>query len=147
VRRRHRRQLCLILGFGPLILFALMLLVLPDDGPGKWIPLVIGGLIVANLLRFTWGGIRMFEEFLKKQWLKRHPPQRDYGIMPPTCRHCGYDLRSSPQHCPECGNAIDKLDDTIIRYLMSLRRRDSIDQTASPQASVDEITPLLSHRR
>jgi len=147
VRRRHRRLLCLILGFVPLILFALMPLVLPDEGPGKWIPLVIGALVVGNLFRFTWGGVRMFEEFLKKQWLKRHPPSKDYGITPPTCRHCGYDLRSSPQHCPECGNAIDKLDDTIIRYLISLRRRDSIDQAASPQDSAGEVTPLFSHRR
>jgi len=137
----------LILGFGPLILFALMLPVLPDDGPAKWIPLVIGGLIVGNLLRFTWAGVKMFDEYLKSWWLKRHPPLTDYGITPPSCHNCGYDLRATPDHCPECGHPIDRLDGTIIRYLMSLRRRDSIDQTTSPQTSANQITPLLSHRR
>jgi hypothetical protein len=147
VRRRHKRLLCLILGFVPLILFTLMILVLPDGGPAKWIPLVIGGLIVGNLFRFTWAGIKIFDEFLRRWWLKRHPPLTDYGITPPCCRHCGYDLRASPDHCPECGNATDRLDGTIIRYLMSLRRRDSIDPTGSPQASANQITQLLSHRR
>jgi hypothetical protein len=147
VRRRHRRLLNLFLGFVPLTFFALMFFVLPDSGPMKWIPLVVGGLIVANLFRFTLFGLNTFEAFLRREWVKRHPPLMDYGITPPHCRHCGFDLRASPDHCPECGNPIDHLDSTIVRYLMSLRRRDSIDQTASPEPSAEPITLLLSRRR
>ena len=42
---------------------------------------------------------------------------------PPTCRGCGYDLRGSPEHCPECGTPLDPLDSTIVRYMMSLGPR------------------------
>jgi hypothetical protein len=147
MRLRRGPAVCILLGFVPLVLFALMPLVLPNDGPGKWLPLVVVGLIVANLLRFTWAGVVMFDDFVRRWWLRRHPPLTDYGITPPRCRHCGYDLRASPDHCPECGNALDRLDDTIVRYLMSLRRRDSIDQTPAPAENGRPIMRLLSHRR
>ena len=39
---------------------------------------------------------------------------------PPTCRGCVFDLRGSPENCPECGAPLDPLDSTIVRYMMRL---------------------------
>jgi hypothetical protein len=44
-------------------------------------------------------------------------------VPPPKCERCGYDLRASPERCPECGTPLDGVDGTIVRYLMSLRGR------------------------
>jgi hypothetical protein len=44
-------------------------------------------------------------------------------VPPPKCEKCGYDLRSSPDRCPECGTRVDAVEGTIVRYLMSLRGR------------------------
>jgi hypothetical protein len=43
-----------------------------------------------------------------------------HGQAPPVCRSCGYDLRSSPVRCSECGTPLDPIDSTIVRYMMSL---------------------------
>jgi hypothetical protein len=36
------------------------------------------------------------------RWLKRYLASR--RPKPGCCRKCGYDLRASPERCPECGN-------------------------------------------
>jgi hypothetical protein len=51
---------------------------------------------------------------------RQKPPPDWHGQEPPACRACGYDLRSSPEVCPECGHRVDPLDGTIVRYLMSV---------------------------
>ena len=43
-----------------------------------------------------------------------------HGQAPPACRACGYDLRGSPEHCPECGTKLDPLDAAIVRYMIRL---------------------------
>jgi hypothetical protein len=97
----------LLVLFGPMFVAAM--------GSFVWV-LVLVGLVI-----FCWLG------WLRITLFKRRSIESEYGITPPLCRRCGYDLRSSPENCPECGTPVDRVDGTIVRYLMTLRRRDAID--------------------
>ena len=44
-------------------------------------------------------------------------------VRAPHCPACGYNLRASPERCPECGKQVDAVQSTIVRYLMTLRGR------------------------
>jgi hypothetical protein len=39
-------------------------------------------------------------------WLRSRPGHQRDG----HCRRCGYDLRATPERCPECGYAPQRLD-------------------------------------
>ena len=44
-------------------------------------------------------------------WLVVHRDRRErqHRVARNQCRHCGYDLRMSTDHCPECGRYVGRL--------------------------------------
>jgi hypothetical protein len=80
--------------------------------------LITGALI---LLIILFALALLLTQFVRR--LRRTHPDFEFGIEPPTCPHCRYDLRASPDHCPECGRPVPPLDRTIIQYLIRLRRK------------------------
>ncbi len=39
----------------------------------------------------------------------------------PVCGKCGYDLRASPERCPECGAPVDPMDGALVRYFQNVQ--------------------------
>jgi hypothetical protein len=125
---------CFLLGFAaPVAAVSAAVLVpmtLPADVRGRWVVGLVAIVALALLAPFTKTAVALVIAWGRAQWRRRHPTETEYGVALPRCGGCGYDLRSSPDVCPECGTPVDRIDATIIRYLMSLRRRDEILRTS-----------------
>jgi hypothetical protein len=68
----------------------------PVDEPGeKWVCLVLPCWFLC-LLAST------IAAFFGRKFLRNRKLARSVGL----CPHCGYDLRATPERCPECGKAV-----------------------------------------
>lgn len=123
---------CFLLGLAvPVVAVSTAMLVpmaLPAQWRGRLVAGVVALVVIVVVAPFTKAAVVLAVVLLKAQWRKRHPEETEYGVTPPHCRGCGYDLRASPDVCPECGSRVDRIDATIIRYLITLRRRDEINR-------------------
>jgi hypothetical protein len=70
------------------------------------------GSVVENTVIFVpWLLISIATAALPCVWLLRRFTRRKR--MPGTCGHCGYDLRASPDRCPECGIVVSSVSQEV----------------------------------
>ena len=67
------------------------------------------GVFIYQWIGWQWSDFQYQRKVRSGKW--------PYGGYP-TCTKCGYDLRSSPVRCPECGQELPPMDSIIVHYLM-----------------------------
>ena len=85
--------------------------------------LVCLGAVVFGIIALALA-VGVTAEFLKRRRARKHEDAGEWPHVPaPHCPACGYNLRASPEYCPECGKKVDPVEGMVVRYLMSLRGR------------------------
>ena len=61
-------------------------------------------------------------------YLVFHSPFRKRRTAEFRCDNCNYDLRASPEQCPECGARVPPMKATFVRYLMRIDKLDDLER-------------------
>jgi uncharacterized membrane protein YdjX (TVP38/TMEM64 family) len=65
------------------------------------------GLVLGNRLGWLKWPLIAAAALLVVRWLiRRQEDERIRKLVHRVCLHCGYDLRASPDRCPECGQPV-----------------------------------------
>ncbi len=62
----------------------------------------VGGVIVVNLF-VSWLLLSLICPKIQQRQIRAALRARLLDLGIPTCRNCAYDMRGSPESCPECG--------------------------------------------
>jgi hypothetical protein len=85
-----------------------------------------------------WMPLAFFASLISLQLVQLVRHWKDHRFLPGHCSWCGYDLRASPQRCPECGANVDLsgVHDRWHRQLAPAALRGAGYVTAHPSASL-----------